>query len=191
MHLTVCVFRLSCPTQPKPASCPRSPFGLRPDRLQHISDVRPGAPMMRRVLPPSAGKPHVKSASSHRRVGCITVTQQAACCAEAQLCHLTAVAAGPTNCLEAHSAARHGAGLILKSELAFFLALWPCRSCWPGHYYSTGDLRLTLVTCRCFWNWSQFQRLGAASSFDSETSELLLALHDPTMDEFGLRRGSS
>ena len=52
----------------------------------------------------SKGTPH---ASPHWRVsGCIAVPQPAACRAEANLCHVTAVAAGPEHGLETYTAVR-------------------------------------------------------------------------------------
>ena len=77
---------------------------------------------------PVRGTPH---ASAHWRV-----PQPAACRAEARLCPLTAVQAGP----QERTAARGRAGLILKSHLALFVALWRCQSCWPGP--ASGPLHL-------------------------------------------------
>ena len=107
-------------------------------------------------------------ASPHWRVRCITVPQQAACRPEAQLGHLTAVAAGPQNGFEARTAARRDAGLVLQP------CLWrrgavalPKVLAGPGHGL-IGVLKSD--TCPCFWN--------AASSLDSETSEFLLPVRN-------------
>ena len=67
----------------------------------------------------------------------------------AQLCQSTAVAAGPQP--------GRGAGLILKSHLALFVAPWPCQNCLPGKGLIG---KPTLVTCPCFRNWPQLSSGG-------------------------------
>ena len=105
----------------------------------------------------------------------------------AQLCHATAVAAGPQHGFKRTLPARPGAGLILKFYLAGFLSPWPCQNCLPGRG-SMGEP--TLVTCPCFRRPQLSSgRLGAAET--AETAELLRSLCNPAMDALGLRRGSS
>ena len=156
----------SCPALPRPTSL--SLFGLRHSRLQHLSDVMSGAPLMQRFLPASLlrapllpgtfwsrlhngpANPIIRESfggevrrsvtrsliDSHWRFWDGLETFQP------WTSGLSTTSLQGTRC---------GAGLILKSHLALFVAPRPCQSCLLGK----GAIEEPTVTCPCFWNRPQ------------------------------------